>query len=69
MTALIDAATKAGLWKLMSRIFPENAASLALMARTGFRQVGVYQRHGKPDDQWRDCVVVERLLGNAANMA
>jgi phosphinothricin acetyltransferase len=66
MTALIDAATKAGFWKLISRIFPENTASLALMARMGFHKVGVYQRHGKLNGQWRDCVIVERLLGDAA---
>jgi phosphinothricin acetyltransferase len=62
MTALIGAATNAGFWKLVSRIFPENTASLALMARMGFRQVGTYQRHGRLDGQWRDCVIVERLL-------
>ena len=66
MAALIDAATEAGFWKLISRIFPENTASLALMARMGFREVGVYQRHGKLDGQWRDCIIVERLLGDAA---
>ncbi len=66
MTALIDAATKAGFWKLVSRIFPENTASLALMARMGFRVVGTYQRHGKLDGEWRDCIVVERLVGVAA---
>jgi phosphinothricin acetyltransferase len=65
MTSLIEATTKAGLWKLVSRIFPENTASLALMARMGFRVVGTYQRHGKLDGQWRDCVIVERLLGDA----
>jgi L-amino acid N-acyltransferase YncA len=32
----------------------------------GFREVGVYQRHGKLDGEWRDCVIVEKLLGNAA---
>jgi L-amino acid N-acyltransferase YncA len=62
MTALVDAATKAGLWKLVSRIFPENVASRALMARLGFREVGIYQRHGKLDGAWRDCVIVERLI-------
>lgn len=51
-----------GLWKLVSRIFPENAPSLALHERAGFRVVGVYRRHGKPDGAWRDCVIVERLL-------
>jgi len=64
MLALIEAATAAGFWKLVSRIFPENLASLALMARMGFRQVGTYRRHAKLDGQWRDSVIVERLLGS-----
>lgn len=55
-----------GFWKLASRIFPENAASLALHERAGFRVVGVYRRHGKLDGAWRDCVIVEKLLGEAA---
>ena len=66
MAALIEAATSAGFWKLVSRVFPENVASLALMARMGFRNVGTYQRHAKLDGQWRDCVIVEKLLGEAA---
>jgi L-amino acid N-acyltransferase YncA len=66
MAALIEAAAAAGYWKLVLRIFPENVASLALMMRMGFRGVGIYRRHGKLDDQWRDCVIVERLLGDAA---
>jgi L-amino acid N-acyltransferase YncA len=66
MAALIEAATKAGFIKLVSRIFPENTASRALMVRMGFREVGIYRRHGKLDGTWRDCVVVERLLGEAA---
>ena len=68
MTALIDVAMNAGFWKLVSRIFPENAPSLALMAAMDFRVVGTYQRHGKLEGQWRDCVIVERLLGSAAEM-
>jgi len=66
MTALIEAAAAAGFWKLLSRVFPENTASRALMAKLGFREVGTYQRHGKLDGAWRDCVIVERLLGEAA---
>ena len=65
IAALIDAATEVGLWKLVSRIFPENVASRTLMARMGFREVGVYRRHGKLGGEWRDCVIVERLLGEA----
>ena len=66
LEALIDAYGARGFWKLVSRIFPENTASLALHDRCGFRRVGVYRRHAKIDGEWRDCVVVERLLGEAA---
>lgn len=31
-----------GFWKLVSRIFPENTASLAPHERAGFRVVGTY---------------------------
>lgn len=55
-----------GFWKIVSRIFPENTASLELHARCGFRVVGVYRRHGRLEGAWRDCVIVERLLGEAA---
>ena len=58
-----------GFWKLLSRIFPENTASLALHERVGFRVVGVYHRHGKLDGVWRDAVIVEKLLGEAADDA
>jgi len=58
-----------GFWKLVSRIFPENAASLAVHERCGFRVVGVYRRHGQLDGEWRDCVIVERLLGASGTSA
>lgn len=62
MLALFDAAREAGYWKLVSRIFPENISSLKLMKSLGFREVGTYVRHGKLDGQWRDVVIVEKLL-------
>jgi phosphinothricin acetyltransferase len=58
--------TERGFWKIISRIFPENTASLQLHERCGFRVVGVYRRHGRLEGAWRDCVIVERLLGEAA---
>jgi phosphinothricin acetyltransferase len=66
LEALCRAYAERGFWKLVSRIFPENTASLALHARCGFRVVGTYERHGKLDGEWRDCVIVERLLGEEA---
>lgn len=62
MAALDAAARDAGLWKLLSRVFPQNAASLALMARSGFRRVGVHEKHGKLDGVWMDTVIVEKLI-------
>ncbi|MGI8476735.1 MAG: arsinothricin resistance N-acetyltransferase ArsN1 family A, partial [Thermomicrobiales bacterium] len=62
LPALIDAAGKVGHWKVLSRVFVENAASRALCARCGFREVGVYERHARLDGQWRDVVIVERLI-------
>jgi phosphinothricin acetyltransferase len=66
LEGLIAEAEQHGFLKLVSRIFPENEASLALHRKAGFREVGTYQRHGKLDGEWRDCVIVERLLGAAA---
>lgn len=63
LKALIQAARDAGFWKLLSRIFPENTASRGLVRRLGFREVGVYEKHGQLDGQWRDVVIVERLIG------
>jgi phosphinothricin acetyltransferase len=66
LEALIAEAERRGFLKLVSRIFPENTASLGLHQRVGFREVGTYRRHGKLDGAWRDCVIVEKLLGEAA---
>jgi L-amino acid N-acyltransferase YncA len=65
LEGLIDACEKAGFWKLVSRIFPENVRSRGLCRKVGFREVGVYYRHAKLDGEWRDTVIVERLLGEA----
>jgi L-amino acid N-acyltransferase YncA len=62
LEGLIRAYAQRGFWKIVSRIFPENTASIQLHERCGFRVVGVYRRHGKLEDEWRDCVIVERLL-------
>jgi L-amino acid N-acyltransferase YncA len=62
LDALCRAYAERGFWKIVSRIFPENTVSLALHERCGFRIVGVYKRHGKLEGEWRDCVIVERLL-------
>jgi L-amino acid N-acyltransferase YncA len=62
LSELIKQAETKGFWKLVSRVFPENRASLALIQSLGFREVGVYQKHGQLDGVWRDVVIVERHL-------
>jgi L-amino acid N-acyltransferase YncA len=63
---LCDAAEAAGLYKLTSRLFTDNAASRAAHVAAGFEEVGIQRRHGRLDGEWKDCVLVERLLGEAA---
>ncbi len=62
LDALIASTEAAGIWTIQSGIFPENTASRALCARAGFREVGVYEKHGKLDGVWKDVVIVERLI-------
>jgi phosphinothricin acetyltransferase len=62
MQALIAAVVGTTIWKLVSRIFVENTASRKLMASVGFREVGIYEKHAQLDGQWRDVVIVERLI-------
>jgi L-amino acid N-acyltransferase YncA len=63
---LCAAAEAAGLHKLTGRIFADNATSLAVHTAAGFTVVGVQRRHARLDGEWKDCVLVERLLGDAA---
>ena len=64
---LVRAAERAGLHKLTSRVFTDNAASRAVHRAAGFEEVGIQRRHALLDGEWRDCVLVERLLGDAAH--
>jgi phosphinothricin acetyltransferase len=66
LLGLCDAAERAGYYKLTSRVFASNAASRAVHRAVGFEEVGIQRRHGRLDGEWRDCVLVERLLGEAA---
>jgi phosphinothricin acetyltransferase len=62
--AFLTAADAAGYWMVQSSIFPENAASLTLHERAGFRTVGVrlaiaHMTYGPYAGTWRDTVLVE----------
>jgi phosphinothricin acetyltransferase len=49
-----------GLWTLQAVVFPENAATLALHKRFGFREVGRRERIGELNGIWRDTILLER---------
>ncbi len=62
LQALLKEAEARGFWKVLSRIFASNQASLALCEASGFRQVGVYEKHACLEGHWIDCVIVERIF-------
>jgi L-amino acid N-acyltransferase YncA len=64
LSRLIWECEQASFWKLVSRVFVENAASRALLKVVGFREVGVYEKHGQLDGIFRDVVIVEYLLSS-----
>jgi L-amino acid N-acyltransferase YncA len=60
LAALVEASEQNGIWTLQAGIFPENAASIQLHQRAGFRIVGRRERIGCMDGRWRDTVLMER---------
>jgi L-amino acid N-acyltransferase YncA len=49
-----------GIWTLQAIVFPENAASVALHERAGFRLVGRRERIAQLGGRWRDTLLLER---------
>jgi len=60
LEALVHEAEQNGIWTLQAVMFPENAASVSLHRRCGFREVGRRQRISKLNGVWRDTVLLER---------
>ena len=54
----------AGLHKLLGQVLSGSAAA-ALFSGGGFTDAGLLRRHVKVEGEWRDCVLVEALLGEA----
>jgi L-amino acid N-acyltransferase YncA len=61
LEALIPASEAAGIWTLLAGVQSENAASLRLHERVGFRRIGTHAGLGQdPAGRWRDVVILER---------
>jgi phosphinothricin acetyltransferase len=65
LEALAAEAERHGYYKLIGKIFTSNEPSIALVKSCGWREVGIHRRHGRLDGEWRDVLVVERLLDAA----
>jgi phosphinothricin acetyltransferase len=60
LAAAIESSERAGIWTLQTGVFPENAPSLGLLQRFGFRVLGTQERIGRLHGVWRDVVLLER---------
>lgn len=65
LKAIIDSTERGGIWTLQGGIFPENEASLRLVRKHGFKEVGRREKIGKMTygelaGKWRDVILVER---------
>ena len=60
LSLLIEASEEMGFWTLQAGIFPENAGSIHIHEKCGFRTLGVRERLGKMKGVWRDVVLMER---------
>jgi phosphinothricin acetyltransferase len=60
LRALVAASEENGIWTLQASIFPENASSIAIHRKCGFRMVGTREGIGCMDGRWRDTVLMER---------
>jgi L-amino acid N-acyltransferase YncA len=62
LAALLASADAGGIWTIQTSVFPENAASVALHERLGFRVVGRRERIAQLDGAWRDTLLLERRV-------
>lgn len=64
MKKLIVDSENQGFWTLQSNIFPENESSIKFHLKNGFRQVGIREKVGKLQGEWKDLVMLERRSPN-----
>ena len=62
MKALQDVAREKGYYKLIGRVMADNEPGRKLCNLMGWREVGVYEKHGKLGNEWHDLVLMEHLI-------
>lgn len=68
LAALAEEAAGRGFHKLIAKLYATNEASMRLVTKGGFREVGTHLRHGTLDGEWRDVILVERSLAGQPTM-
>lgn len=60
MRRAIEEAEKNGLWTLQSEIISDNAASIRLHEKAGFRMIGYREKIARQHGLWKNNVLMER---------
>ena len=64
MEMAIHSSEEHGIWTLNSSVFPENAATLKLHEKFGFRIIGIKEKIARLDHKWRNTILLERRSKN-----
>jgi len=62
MRVLLDEARTLGHHVVISRIWSQNTASLAMCRKCGYEVVGVQREVGLRNGKWEDCVMLQIIL-------
>ena len=62
MKAMQNIARDKGFYKIVGRIMAVNEGARKLCQLTGWKEVGVHEKHGKLGGEWHDLVLVEFLI-------
>ncbi len=62
MKGMQKAAREKGYYKLIGRAIAANEPARKLCQVTGWREVGVHEKHGKLNNTWHDLVLMEYLI-------
>ncbi|MBK9735909.1 MAG: N-acetyltransferase [Saprospiraceae bacterium] len=57
---LITISEENGIWTINGVVFAENEASIRIHKKCGFRVVGIKEKIGQLNGQWKDNMVLER---------
>lgn len=60
LAKLVETSEDLGLWTLQAGIFAENAGSIELHKRCGFREIGIREKLGALNGDWKDIMLMER---------